>query len=439
MMDICKKNNWEIFEILNGIGKEIGEDFIQTCNTRFPTKWWQRRLELVDYEIPYDIFKDGKDRVKVIAGATVLPPITGVHKNVLTVDISSMYPTIVDIKNISSETINRDCCKDNDNAKIPERVMQLINEGLANLDNPQPARDCHYWICLNRYGKFAEVQHSLREKKKYHKEITKDKVREKSIKIFANSGFGCFNAKGFKFSDYRVAELITGFGRYILERIQEIATKKYGLSIIYGDTDSLFIKDGALSENEPLIKKFIEDCQSELNIEVSKDRMWKVLVLTTLKKQYFGLSYDDKVIVKGVTGIKDNQPLFFREVTNQLIEDALRNISNSQNEVGSGFTGLSAAKDISTGILEKIRQAFYTLETKIKEGTDLDFIKSKLSYSIKATRALDSYSGAGILQDLYLEIKEKDDLHESVNLDIQAGKVHYYYKIKPVTLTHKFI
>ena len=151
------------------------------------------------------------------------------------------------------------------------------------------------------------------------------------------------------------------------------------------------------------------------------------------KTVLFGLSYDDKVIVKGVTGIKDNQPLFFK-VTNQLIEDALRNISNSQNEVGSGFTGLSAPKDISTGILEKIRQAFYTLETKIKEGTDLDFIKSKLSYSIKATRALDSYSGAGILQDLYLEIKEKDDLHESVNLDIQAGKVHYYYKIKPVTL-----
>ena len=198
------------------------------------------------------------------------------------------------------------------------------------------------------------------------------------------------------------------------------------MSIVYGDTDSI-IKDGALPQNESLIKKFIEDCQSELNIEVSKDRMWKVLVLTILKKQYLGLSYDDKIIVKGVTGIKDNQPLYFKEVTNQLIESALRIISDSQNEVGSGFTGLSAPKDISTGILEKIRQAFYTLETKIKEGTDLEFIKSKLSYSIKATRALDSYSGAGILQDLYLEIKEKDNIHESVNLDIQAGKVHYYY------------
>ena len=196
--------------------------------------------------------------------------------------------------------------KDNDKARIPERVIQLINEGLANLDKPIPARDFHYRICVDRRGKFAEIQHSLREKKRYHKEITKDKIREKSIKIFANSGFGCFNAKGFKFSDYRVAELITGFGRYVLERIQEIATKKYGLSIVYGDTDSLFIKDGALPHNESLIKKFIEDCQSELNIEISKDRMWKVLVLTILKKQYFGLTYDGKVIVKGVTGIKDN-------------------------------------------------------------------------------------------------------------------------------------
>ena len=95
VMDICKKNNWEIFEILNGIGKEIGEDFIQTCNTRFPTKWWQRRLELVEYEIPYDIFKDGKDRVRVIAGATVLTPIAGVHKNALTVDISMKHILVI--------------------------------------------------------------------------------------------------------------------------------------------------------------------------------------------------------------------------------------------------------------------------------------------------------------------------------------------------------
>ena len=76
-----------------------------------------------------------------------------------------MYPTIVDIKNISSETINCDCCKNNDKARIPERVIQLINEGLANLDKPKPARDFHYWICVDRRGKFAEIQHSLREKK----------------------------------------------------------------------------------------------------------------------------------------------------------------------------------------------------------------------------------------------------------------------------------
>ena len=165
--------------------------------------------------------------------------------------------------------------------------------------------------------------------------------------------------------------------------------------------------------------------------------MWKVLVLTILKKQYFGLSYDDKIIVKGVTGIKDNQPLYFKEVTNQLIESALRIISYSQSDDGSDPVNLYIAKDIDKDILEQVKQAFYTLETKIKEGTDLDFIKSKLSYSIKASRALDSYSGAGILQDLYSEIKEKDDLHESVNLDIQAGNVHYYYKIKPVTIPVK--
>ncbi len=33
--------------------------------------------------------------------------------------------------------------------------------------------------------------------------------------------------------------------------------------------------------------------------------------------------------------------------------------------------------------------------------------------------------------------KKKMISHESVNLDIQAGKVHYYYKIKPVNIPVK--
>ena len=45
----------------------------------------------------------------------------------------------------------------------------------------------------------------------------------------------------FKYYDLRVAELITAYGRYTLSKMQEIATNM-GFEIVYGDTDSLFLK-----------------------------------------------------------------------------------------------------------------------------------------------------------------------------------------------------
>jgi hypothetical protein len=50
------------------------------------------------------------------------------------------------------------------------------------------------------------------------------------------------------------------------------------------------------------------------------------ILLLLLMTFNFSSCYDDKVIVQGITGIKDNQPQYFSEVMNKL-ENAIGNIS----------------------------------------------------------------------------------------------------------------
>ena len=64
-------------------------------------------------------------------------------------------------------------------------------------------------------------------------------LKEKSIKLLMNSGYGTFGQVYFKYYDPRVAELITGFARYTLDSLVKFVYGNGG-KILFGDTDSIF-------------------------------------------------------------------------------------------------------------------------------------------------------------------------------------------------------
>ena len=77
------------------------------------------------------------------------------------------------------------------------------------------------------------------------------------LKNLINGCYGLFGSDFFEFSDYRVAEITTAFGRQTLQYMQHIAKEVYGFNIIYGDTDSIFVTN-VKKEND--IMKFIAEC-----------------------------------------------------------------------------------------------------------------------------------------------------------------------------------
>lgn len=99
-----------------------------------------------------------------------------------------------------------------------------------------------------------------------------------------------FGSEFFQFTDYRVAELITAFGRRVLGYMKHIAEKVYGLNVIAGDTDSIFVTDvkGELDIHEFLAECFImlEDTEIKLVKEYKK-------FLLLGKNHYLGIHGDE--------------------------------------------------------------------------------------------------------------------------------------------------
>jgi len=242
-MKLLQKRNYELLQILYNISKEVNLSFFDTCNSGSTLQWWTSKLRSVNYPednrdskwIRSNITKDktGKKKGIKYTGGRVLEPVAGMHIGAKTYDVSSMYPSMSIVHNISSETVNCECCKTDPEAKILPEVMQEINK---ELDTPRPWGS--YSICRKQRGKLSKIMEDLLQKKEEYKAqgLT---LKEKSIKLLMNSGYGTFGQVYFKYYDPRVAELITGFARYTLDSLVKFVNGNGG-KILFGDTDSIF-------------------------------------------------------------------------------------------------------------------------------------------------------------------------------------------------------
>ena len=66
-------------------------------------------------------------------------------------------------------------------------------------------------------------------------------IRQKALKLTANSLYGCLGFGSSRFHAKPIAALVTAMGRDTLQRTVDLAQTQLGLEVIYGDTDSIMI------------------------------------------------------------------------------------------------------------------------------------------------------------------------------------------------------
>jgi len=272
--------------------------------------------------LPEEIKKKGEKKHlqpitkgKKYIGAIVIQPKPGIHFNVHVVDFASLYPSIMKEYNISYETVN--CphteCKDN---LIPNTTT---------------------WICKKRRGIISEFVGIIRDiRVNIFKKLGKDKnldedkrdfynVVQGALKVFINAIYGVTGSEAFPFYYLPAAEAVTILGRHAIQRAVERA-EEIGLEVIYGDTDSLFIKKPDMNK----LRELMDSIERELKLKLEIDKVYRYVALSTRKKNYFGIYEDGNVDVKGLVGKKSSTPPYIRNIFYRII-DILREV-NSEEE-----------------------------------------------------------------------------------------------------------
>jgi len=111
------------------------------------------------------------------------------------------------------------------------------------------------------------------------------------------------------------AEATTAVGRHIILDTIDMC-EKVGINVLYGDTDSLFVKN--LSQEQ--IQEIIVKAKSKHNVELEVDKEYRYVVLSNRKKNYLGVTKNGKVDVKGLTGKKSHTPKFIKTLFFEILD-----------------------------------------------------------------------------------------------------------------------
>lgn len=244
-----------------------------------------------------------------------------VFENVIQIDYSQMYPSIMVNHNISPETVICACCRDG--VRVPESSS---------------------WICTKREGVVAKALAPILLRRRYLKEKLKTAVgeerefidaRQSSIKWLLVTSFGYLGYRNAKFGKLESHEAVTAFGRQKLLRAKELS-EDAGFEMLHAITDCLFIRwrGGEASQNnetgetgEERLPALCEAIFRDTGIEIMKESVYSWLIFVPSRadielpvaNRYFGRETNGKIKVRGIAARRKDTTHFLRSLQLELL------------------------------------------------------------------------------------------------------------------------
>jgi DNA polymerase-2 len=265
------------------------------------------------------------------AGGYVMDPVPGIYDDVVVLDFKSLYPSIIQTFKIDPYS----------NLKSHIDTIETLNGYKFSLTH-------HF---LPEFIDLLIEQRNIAKKKN-------DKQLSQAIKILMNSFYGVMGSFGCRFYHSNLPNAITGTGHKLLLGSKDYLAEK-GYEVIYGDTDSLFLKlkegEGVTAEStgnkiaDDMNKFWFDKIHKEYGLksylEIEYEKYYRKFILTPMrgseagaKKRYAGLiieNGEEKLEFVGMEFVrsdwtrlaKDFQiELYTRIFNNEEIENWLREI-----------------------------------------------------------------------------------------------------------------
>ncbi|MFQ6065456.1 MAG: DNA-directed DNA polymerase, partial [Candidatus Bathyarchaeia archaeon] len=244
------------------------------------------------------------------AGAVVLKPKPGLHEKIAVLDFKAMYPNIMITYNVSPDTLIRETepeppCGVNVAPEVKHRFRiepkGFYSKVLSSLIN---ARN--------------EIRPKLMELDPRSVEYRVLDARQKAIKVITNASYGYTGWVGARWYIKPVAEATTAWGRQTIFETIELA-KKVGLEVVYGDTDSIFVK-----HDPDKIEKISSEISDILGLEIEPDKVYDRILFTEAKKRYCGLLPDGRLDIVGLEVVRGDWAEVAKKVQEKVLEIVLK-------------------------------------------------------------------------------------------------------------------
>lgn len=297
------------------------------------------------------------------AGQIVLEPEDRTFNDVMVFDFQSLYPNSIITFNISPEVmvVGEENIKELERRGIPYVDFQEIFKKVGIDDVKE-----RFVFRLDKEGVLPKtvkmlINERLRYKRLYKEQKDDDPnkieydLKQYNYKIIINSLYGYLGYKYSPLFDIRLQVSVTGSARYMFMSQKEILENydKYKIKVIYGDTDSEFIKlynkDGSEIEiNSPEemnmyqeeITSYINEKLNEYIQKVSRnvdygfikqrnterielDKFFKRVRFFGVKKRYYGYDFNGKELFHGIELVRSDTPNQIKSLLSDLFRKQL--------------------------------------------------------------------------------------------------------------------
>ncbi len=297
-------------------------------------------------------------RTDAFKGAFVVEPKPGLHENIAVFDFRSLYPSIIVSHNIDPSTFMCSCCK-------------------TSTKNRVPGTD--YYFCTKKKGFVPQVLDSIIKKrieiKKKMKSIEQGTsqytdlyAQQYALKTVSNAFYGYLGFAGSRWYRRECGESVTAFGRDYIHKVIDLA-KKHGFEVVYGDTDSVFLKlvdTGA--DLKKTAKKYLKEVNGELpgimelefeGIFVRGIFVRKKIGVGGAKKRYALIDDKGNLTIRGFEKVrrdwsklsKDTQEKVLKLVLSDRVDEA---VSHVKDVIAYIKTGKVALEDL--GIYTSVKR-----------------------------------------------------------------------------------
>jgi len=283
---------------------------------------------------------------KTYSGGLVLEPKRGYYEShVVVCDFNSLYPSLMQEYNVCFTTVQRTLderggwtAADVPCDGVPEGVLPRLMRDLV-----RSRRDVKRVLAGEQdAGRRRQLE-----------------AQQMSLKLLANSMYGCLGAGHSRFYALPLAELVARLGREALQKTVAVARDECALDVVYGDTDSIMVHvrgtvEQAVSAGQKLVGA-VNGRYKVLEIEI--DAVFSAFVLYQ-KKKYAALKLVEPAETSGRTQLELKG-----------VESVRRDWCELARAVGTRTLAVLLSGKRCEQIVDDVRQLLCHEAQRIKEGS----------------------------------------------------------------------